>query len=273
MTNTTSQTATQEAVLVEIDGPVATMTLNQPEKRNSFTDRMLFDSLDRIEEIIDNEQVRILVLTGAGRHFSVGGDLDEFAAGEFQPEGVPLETSVARLRRFMQLSHYLRESRLITVAAVNGACAGAGLSVAAACDLRFASERSVFRSAFVDAGLSGDFGGTWSLVRLLGEARAKELYMLNEKVSPEEAQRIGLVSRLFPESDFLAQVQEEARRLASKPPVALSYIKQNLNETSTEFTLALDREARRHVLSGYTEDAIEAASAFLAKREPTFVGR
>lgn len=273
MTNTTSASRTSDAVLVEIDGPIATMTLNQPEKRNSFTDPMLFDSLDRIEEILDDEDVRVLVLTGAGRHFSVGGDLDEFAAGEFQPEGVPIETSVAKLRRFMQLSHYLRESRLITIAAVNGACAGAGLSVAAACDIRFASERSVFRSAFVDAGLSGDFGGTWSLVRLLGEARAKELYLLNDKVSPQEAQRIGLVSRVFPEADFLSQVQDEARRLAAKPPVALSYIKQNLNETTTEFTLALDREARRHVLSGYTADAIEAASAFLEKREPAFTGR
>lgn len=272
MTNT-SPTATQGPVLVEINGPVATMTFNQPEKRNSFTDLMLFDSLDRIEEIIDDEDVRILVLTGAGRHFSVGGDLDEFAAGEFQPEGVPIETSVAKLRRFMQLSHYLRESRLITIAAVNGACAGAGLSVAAACDLRFASERSVFRSAFVDAGLSGDFGGTWSLVRLLGEARAKELYLLNDRMSPEEAQRIGLVSRVFSESNFLEQVQKEAQLLAAKPPVALSYIKQNLNETTTEFTMALDSEARRHVLSGYTEDAIEAAAAFLEKREPAFVGR
>ncbi|QPZ39295.1 enoyl-CoA hydratase/isomerase family protein [Paramicrobacterium chengjingii] len=262
-----------EAVTVEIDGAVATMTFNQPEKRNSFTDKMLFDSLDRIEALVDDENVRILVLTGAGRYFSVGGDLDEFAAGEFQPADVPIGTSVAKLRRFMQLSQYLRESRLITIAAVNGACAGAGLSVAAACDLRVSSERAVFRAAFLDAGLSGDFGGTWSLSRLLGEAKAKEFYMLNDRVSPQEALRIGLVSRVFPEEGFLDQALSLAHDIASKPPVALDLIKKNLTDTTTEFSVACDREALHHVLSGNTADAIEAAAAFLEKREPQFIGR
>lgn len=265
--------ADENAVVVEIDGAVATMTFNQPDKRNSFTDKMLFSALDRIETLIDDESVRILVLTGAGRYFSVGGDLDEFAAGEFQPEGVSIGANVAKLRRFMQLSQYLRESRLITIAAVNGACAGAGLSVAAACDLRVASERSVFRSAFLEAGLSGDFGGTWSLSRLLGEARAKEMYLLNDKVSPEEALRYGLVSRVFPEASFLEDAQALAQSLAQKPPVALRMIKENLTDTTPEFSVACDREAYRHVVSGYTEDAIEAAAAFLEKRAPQFVGR
>lgn len=261
------------AVTVEVSGAVATLTLNRPERRNSFSDGLVLDALTAVEQLIETPEVRVLVLTGAGKHFSVGGDLDSFAAGGFSGNDAALETSVRELLRGTQLSVQLRESRLVTIAAVRGACAGAGLSIAAACDLRIASDTAVFRTAFLDAGLSGDFGGTWLLTRLLGEAKAKELFMLNEKLDATEALRIGLVTRVVSDSELLARALILAEQLAAKPPIALRHIKQNLTETTPDFLLANAEEARRNVLSGRTADAVEAATAFLEKRAPVFTGR
>ncbi|MGE2712618.1 enoyl-CoA hydratase/isomerase family protein [Mycolicibacterium litorale] len=266
----TEQTA---PVIFEAKGGVGIVSLNQPEKRNSFTDEMLYDLLEKLEQAASDPEIRVIVLTGNGKSFSVGGDLDEFAAGEFKTVDIPHETSVSKLRNFMRVSQYLRTSEKVTIAAINGACAGAGLSVAAACDLRFASTKSVFRTAFIDAGLSGDFGGTWSLVRLLGEARAKELYLLNQKLTPEDALRIGLVSWVESHETFMPRVLAEAEALAAKPPIAMKLIKKNLTEEHANFLEALEVEADRHVFCGYTDDAVEAAAAFLEKREPNYTGK
>lgn len=215
----------------------------------------------------------MLVLTGAGDHFSVGGDLDSFAAGGFQQADTAAETRARELASAGRLSLLLRESSLITIAAIRGACAGAGLSIAAACDFRVASAGAVFRTAFVDAGLSGDFGGTWLLTRLLGEAKAKELFFMNERVDAAESLRIGLVTRVFPDEETLAGALILAEQLAAKPPVALRALKANLTDTTTDLALALVAEARRNVACGRTDDAIEAATAFLEKRPAVFVGR
>lgn len=260
-------------VIYEARGAIGIVSLNQPDKRNSFTDEMLYELLATLERVDADPEIKVIVLTGNGNSFSVGGDLDEFAAGEFKTVDIPHQTSVSKLRNFMRVSQYLRTGETVTVAAINGACAGAGLSVAAACDLRFASSKAVFRSAFIDAGLSGDFGGTWSLVRLLGEARAKELYLLNQKLSADDALRIGLVSWVEDHESFLDRVMREAERLAAKPPVAMQLIKRNLTEEHASFQDALEVEADRHVRCGYTDDAVEAATAFLQKREPKFTGR
>lgn len=264
---------TIHAVTLEVDGAVATLTFNRPEQRNSLSDALVAQSLDAIEQLIDTPEVRVLVLTGAGTHFSVGGDLDKFSAGEFTSEGMPLEASVRELVGATQLSVQLRESRLLTIAAVRGACAGAGLSIAAACDLRVASDTSVFRTAFLDAGLSGDFGGTWLLTRLLGEAQAKELFLLNEKFDAAEALRIGLVTRVFTDDELMAGALILAEQLAAKPPIALRHVKQNLTDTTPDFSLAIGREAYRNIVSGRTADAVEAATAFLEKRAPVFTGK
>lgn len=259
------------AVLYTVEDHIAYVTLNQPEKRNSFTDIQLFALLEVLEKARSNPEIRVLVLTGAGKSFSVGGDLDEFAAGALH-EDAPFETGVYKLRRFMQITEMLRESNFISIAAVNGACAGAGLSIALACDIRVSSEKAVYRTAFIDAGLSGDFGGTWLLARLLGEAKAKELYLLNKKLNAADAAAAGLVSEVYAVDEFETKTRETAQTLAAKAPLAMRYIKQNLTEEKT-FMRALDDEARRHTECGVTGDAIEAAAAFLEKRAPKFTGK
>jgi 2-(1,2-epoxy-1,2-dihydrophenyl)acetyl-CoA isomerase len=159
------------------------------------------------------------------------------------------------------------------VAAVNGPCAGAGLSLALACDLRLASATAVFRTAFLGAGLSGDFGGTWSLSRLLGEARAKELYLLDEKVPAAEALRLGLVTRVFGAEEFTASVAGVVDGLAGRAPLALRGIKENLTDAARlSFAEACDREAARHIACSLSADSAEAAAAFLERRGPVFTG-
>jgi 2-(1,2-epoxy-1,2-dihydrophenyl)acetyl-CoA isomerase len=162
----------------------------------------------------------------------------------------------------------------ITIAAINGACAGAGFSWACACDLRIAAEGAKFSTAFMNAGLTGDFGGTWTLPRLVGPAKARELYLLSEVFDSSEALRIGLVSHVTPKEELMSSVMAVSEKLARRAPTALQGIKANLNDSlRLSFSEALDREAERHQRAAQTKDAIEAARAFIEKREPKFIGR
>lgn len=260
-------------VLYETDGAVATVTLNRPERLNAMNRELMGAAVAALERAASDESIRVLILTGAGRGFCAGGDLAGFADGEFKrPQ--PIEERIAELRRNMRTSQILRESDLITIAAINGACAGAGFSWACACDLRYAAASAKFNTAFLNAGLSGDFGGTWSLTRIVGNARARELYLLAERFGAEQAERIGLVSKVLADAELMDYVRGVARRLADSAPIALRRIKQNLNDaTRLGFAEALDREADRHSRCGMTEDNTEAAKAFLEKRKPVFKGR
>ena len=259
-------------VLYELADGVATVTLNRPERRNAMSPELLQELLAALERAAADEQARAVILTGAGPAFCVGGDLQSFAQGDSGE--VPLEERVAGLRRSVRCSELLREMPKPTIAAVHGAAAGAGLSLACAADIRIAARTAVFRTAFLSAGLSGDFGGTWTLPRLVGESKARELYLLNRKVSAEEAHRIGLVAEVVEDDVFEARVREVARELAAQAPLALARIKENLNDSpSGTFAEHLDRECPRHVGLTRTEDSAEAARAFLEKRQPVFHGR
>jgi 2-(1,2-epoxy-1,2-dihydrophenyl)acetyl-CoA isomerase len=252
-------------------GGVVTITLDRPDRLNAMDAALLDGLLAAVEGAMSDPCVRVVVLTGAGRAFCVGGDLQGFAAGVL--DDAPVATRVGQLRRWMRVCELLRAGPAVTVAAVNGACAGAGLSLALACDLRLASATAVFRTAFLGAGLSGDFGGTWSLSRLLGEARAKELYLLDEKVPAGEALRLGLVTRVFAAEEFAASVDEVVEALAGRAPLALRGIKENLTDAARlSFAEACDSEAARHVACSLSTDAAEAAAAFLARRAPVFTG-
>lgn len=265
MTNTT--------VLYQTDGPVATVTLNRPERLNAMNRELIREAMEMLERAASDPAIRVLILTGAGKGFCAGGDLAGFAGGEFK-EPQPLEQRVAELRRSMRTSQILRESGMVTIAAINGACAGAGLSWALACDLRFAAASAKFSTAFLNAGLSGDFGGTYSLTHIVGTAKARELYLLAERFDAAEAHRIGLVSLVLPDAGLMDHVRGVARRLADSAPVPLREIKRNLNDAlRLSFSEALDREAERHAFCGTTEDNTEAAKAFLEKRKPVFKGR
>jgi 2-(1,2-epoxy-1,2-dihydrophenyl)acetyl-CoA isomerase len=260
-------------VRYETDGPVATVTLNRPERLNAMNRELMATAVEVFERAASDPSIRVLILTGAGKGFCAGGDLAGFAGGEFkQPQ--PIEQRIAELRRNMRTSQLLRESDMITIAAINGACAGAGFSWALACDLRYAAASAKFSSAFLNAGLSGDFGGTYSLTHIVGTAKARELYLLAERFDAAEAARIGLVSKVLPDAELLDHVRGVARRLAESAPIALREIKRNLNDAlRVSFAEALDREAERHSRCGTTDDNTEAAKAFLEKRKPVFKGR
>ena len=260
-------------VLYEADAAVATVTLNRPDRLNTMTDALLEELLSQLEEAASDDDVRVVILTGAGRAFCAGGDLAEGVGGGVGGTG-SIENAAGNLRRFMRTAQLLHEMPKPTIAAVKGACAGAGLSIACAADLRYAGASAIFNTAFLNVGLSGDFGGTWTMTRILGTARAREAYLLSERLGAEEAEKIGLVSRVFSDDQLLVEVRVVAERLAAAPPIALRRIKANLNDAlELDFSTALDREAARHIRSGRTADAREATDAFLEKRAPVFRGR
>jgi 2-(1,2-epoxy-1,2-dihydrophenyl)acetyl-CoA isomerase len=269
-----------EVVRYEVDGGVATVTLDRPEHLNTMSWELLEQALAAFERASDDDGVRALILTGAGRAFCAGGDLRAMASGGADGEAPArgrsqgVQADVRRLRRFMETSRILRDMPKVTFAAINGACAGAGLAWACAADIRYCAASAVFNTAFMTAGLSGDFGGTWTLPRIVGPAKARELYLLAEKFRADEAQRIGLVSAVLPDGELLPFVRTRAERAAGFAPLTLRAIKLNLHDApEVDFSVQLDREAERHVRCGRTEDAREAARAFLEKRPPVFHGR
>merc|ERR1712190_24254 len=185
--------------------------MNQPKSMNTMGPQLNAGVQVALDLASEDDDVRVVVFTGSGKAFCAGGNLgggeDSASAGFRAKEGqqIPatVRAAVRNLRSGMSSSDLLRNMDKPTIAAVNGACAGAGFAWACACDLRFAAESAVFRSAFASAGLSGDYGGTWTLPRIVGPAKARELYMLNKKVGANEAKAIGLVSDVFPDASFM----------------------------------------------------------------------
>jgi 2-(1,2-epoxy-1,2-dihydrophenyl)acetyl-CoA isomerase len=269
-----------QTVLLERDAGVATVTLNRPDKMNAL-DEELLASLPRVlEELAIDTDVRCVVLTGAGeKAFSAGGDISAmggsglFAGGKAGKQE-PWETAATRLRRAMEASALLHEMGKPTLAAINGAVAGASLALALACDLRIAAEHAVFTTAFAKIGYSGDFGGAWYLTKIVGTAKARELYFLSDRIDAQEAARLGIVNWVAPREKFRAEAQAIAQRLAAGPPLAYRYMKRNLNLALTLHERELlDLESEAMMRTGATEDFRNAAAAFLAKKAPTFEGR
>jgi len=265
-------------VLYEVVDGVATVTLNRPDRMNTMGDDLNERALEALQRAADDSDVRVVVLTGAGRAFCAGGDLGAMSerrgGADRAGAGGGTQARVEWLRRMVRSSQLLHEMPKVTIAAINGACAGAGFSWACACDLRYAAASAKFNVAFRNAGLSGDFGGTWTLPRIVGPAKARELYLLSPRFDAAEAERIGLVSKTLPDAELMEHVRSVARDLVAAPPIALRNIKQNLNDAMRlGFSEALDREAERHIAGTLTEDHLEAATAFLEKRPPVFKNR
>jgi 2-(1,2-epoxy-1,2-dihydrophenyl)acetyl-CoA isomerase len=262
----------QDLLEVVKDG-VATLTMNRPDRLNALSGPMLDGLLEALPRLADDAEVGVIVLTGAGRAFCAGGDVKAMAEGrEFG--GVALEERAQALRARMEVSRWLHEMPKPTIAMVRGAAAGAGLSLALACDLRIAGDGARFVTAFARVGYSGDFGGSWFLTQLVGTGKARELYYTADIVDAAEALRLGLVNRVVPDGRLEEETLALAGRLARGPRVAYRYMKRNMNAAETA-TLkdCLDLEAWHHTRTGQTEDHREAARAFVEKREPTFKGR
>lgn len=260
-----------EIVIYETVGGIATITLNRPDRLNAMNEALIDDVLDRLEAAASDDDVRVVVLTGAGRGFCAGGDLGSVAEMDTK---APIEQKIGNLRRQHRSAELLHEMPKVTIAAVNGPCAGAGLSWACAADFRIAARSAVMRASFLSAGMTGDFGGTWSLTHLVGAAKARELYLFNEKVSADRAAELGLVNEVVDDDQLMDRVTEIASSFAAAPPLAVRGIKANLNDALTmPFSAALDAEAERHVRAALSEDCNEAATAFMEKRAPVFTGR
>ncbi len=273
----TIDTGTDDLLAVVDDG-VATLTMNRPERRNAMSGAMN-QALGRVlAEVEVDDEVGCVVLTGAGGAFCAGGDVKGMASGGDGGGGSRATTYDAGVHR-QRLNQRATSQRLYempkpTIAALPGAAAGAGLSLALACDLRYAVPGAVLTTAFAKVGFAGDYGGTWFLTRLVGSGRARELYYFSDKLSAEDAERLGIVNAVFPVATFADDVGERARRLAAGPRVAYRYMKENLNRAvHGELGECLDMEAAHHIRTGQTEDHREAAQAFVDKRAPTFRGR
>ena len=260
-------------LLESVKDGVATLTLNRPDRLNAMSGPMLDALLDALPRLADDPAVGVVVLTGAGRGFCAGGDVKAMAEGR-ELGGDTLEEKAQGLRSKMEVARWLHEMPKPTIAMVRGAAAGAGLSLAMACDLRIASDNARFATAFARVGYSGDFGGSWFLTRLVGTAKARELYYTAEILDAQQALALGLVNRVVPDARLEEETLGLAGRLAHGPRVALRYMKRNMNAAEAG-TLkdSLDLEAWHHTRTGFTEDHKEAARAFVEKREPVFRGR
>jgi len=260
-------------LLEAVKDGVAVLTLNRPDRLNAMSGSMLDGLLEALPRLAEDAEVGAVVLTGAGRGFCAGGDVKAMAEGTEMP-GTTLEERAHGLRTYMEVSRWLHEMPKPTIAMVKGAAAGAGLSLALACDLRVAGESARFATAFARVGYSGDFGGSYFLTQLVGTAKARELYYTAEIVDASQALALGLVNRVIPDARLEEETMALAARIAKGPRVALSYMKRNMNaaESGTLKDL-LDLEAWHHSRTGMTEDHREAARAFVEKREPKFRGK
>jgi 2-(1,2-epoxy-1,2-dihydrophenyl)acetyl-CoA isomerase len=264
-------------------GGVRTLTLDRPDKLNTFTQSGLRDLHHALIDCARDPGVRAVVLTGAGRGFCAGHDLTG-AAGDAQPDPVaerwssePVwwspEQAAARMAQDDQIVVLLRRMSKPTIASIRGPAAGSGLVYAAACDIRIASETAVLRLAFASAGRCGDPGGAYLITKLVGSARARELYLMDPKLTAAEALAMGLVTKVVPDDQLEAETTALATRFAEGPPIAYAGIKRNLNAAETaslEETLVM--EGPGNAAASLSHDGKEAGRAFLEKRKPVFRG-
>ena len=258
-------------ITCEIEQRVATVTLNRPEARNALTMEMKRALADTLPLLNEEDAVGCVLLTGAGGAFCAGGDTKNM-----QKEGAPPspEARKRQLRWEHSISARLNQLGKPTVAALPGPAAGAGFALALACDIRLAAHSAFFTTAYARLGLSGDYGSSYFLTQLVGTAKARELMFTADRIEAAEAERLGLVNRAVPDAELASEAFELAARIAAGPPIALRWMKDNLNRALVhDLQSVLDIEADRMVDGAATEDYIEAINAFREKRPPDFRGR
>jgi 2-(1,2-epoxy-1,2-dihydrophenyl)acetyl-CoA isomerase len=260
-------------LIEQVKDGVAVLTLNRPDRLNAMSRPMLDALLEALPRLAEDPAVGVVVLTGAGRGFCAGGDVKAMAEGS-ELGGQTMEEKAQALRSRMETSRWLHEMPKPTIAMMRGPAAGAGLSLAMACDLRIASDTVKLGTAFARVGYSGDFGGSYYLTQLVGTAKARELYFTADLLDAQQALGLGLVNRVVADARLEEETMALASRLARGPRVAYRYMKRNMNAAeSASLKEMLDLEAWNHTRTGMTEDHREAARAFVEKREPQFKGK
>ena len=263
-----------DELLYRLANRVATLTLNRPERLNALTKEMMQALLARLAACAAVDAVGCVVVTGAGNAFCAGGDVRVQAKVAAEGTAETPEQRTDLLRASMEASRLLHEMPKPTIAMVNGVAAGAGMSLALACDLRIAGRSARMTTAFAKVGLSGDYGGTWFLTQLVGAAKARELYFLSDVLDAARIEALGLANRVVGDDELAAETMALAEKLANGPSVALRYMKRNLNVAeSGTLAAGLDSEAYGMLRARASEDHKEAARAFVEKRAPVFKGR
>jgi 2-(1,2-epoxy-1,2-dihydrophenyl)acetyl-CoA isomerase len=259
-----------ETILYDVVDGVATLTMNRPERRNAMTNQMVAETYAALTIASTDPALRVLVLTGAGSSFCPGADLQWVAGGSSGDDRLSVDQ--------FRIPALLHDMPAVTIAAVNGACAGAAMGWACACDLRIAASTARFNTAFLDVGVAGDMALPWSLSRLLGASKARELMFLPDKFDAAEAHRIGLVARVVHDEEevgaFSEAVGQLVTRLTAASPAALRTLKQNfLDAEHQELGDFAVVEAERHIGLFALDDTREAFAAKVEKRAPRFTGR
>ncbi|MEH6605527.1 MAG: enoyl-CoA hydratase-related protein [Pseudomonadales bacterium] len=247
--------------MVNIEAGVATVTLNRPEAYNTLDVELLDRLPGLLSQLADNSDVRCVVITGAGdKAFCAGGDISGLASGEGIEESQAL---TQKLEAWAQSARILHEMPKPTIAAVNGACAGAGMALALACDLRVGSENAHFTTAFINVAMSGDFGGSYFLTHLVGTAKARELYFLSERLSAVQALKLNLLNWLVPHSELETKTKQITDRIVAMPNLSYRNMKQNLNAAiNQDLGSVIKLESKNMIETAMSKETQAAAIAF-----------
>jgi 2-(1,2-epoxy-1,2-dihydrophenyl)acetyl-CoA isomerase len=261
-------------LVTKLEDGVLVLTMTRPDALNALSLPMGEAMRTALNDADVNDDVGCVVLTGAGRAFCAGGDVKGMAAASNTGEAPSFEQQVRQIKRRMEVSRLLHELTKPTIAMINGVAAGAGLSIALACDMRFCGRSARMSTAFAKVGYPGDYGGHYYLHKLIGTARARELYFTAEMLDSARIDQLGLANRVVDDDKLMAETMAFAKTLAAGPRVAYALMKGNM-KIAEEGTLAeaLENESWRMIRARSTEDHKEAARAFVEKRKPVFKGR
>ena len=259
------------SLLIKRENDILEIMFNRPESRNAITRDMFEQMLTTLEKCKEDNELRAIFLSGKGEAFSAGGDVKDMATRE---DNSSLQEKTNSLRRIMGVSELLYSLPIPTISIVNGPAAGAGFAIALACDMRVATENAKFVTAFSKIAFSGDFGGSYFLTKIIGTAKARELFYLSNTIDAKKANELGIINNLIDANEVNEYVTNLKNRFRNLAPIAIKYMKKNLNIAETgDLNLSLNQEALHMMICSETEDHKNAAKAFVNKEKVVFKGK